>query len=181
MSNEEKDDEYNIDYNNDYNTILENIIGNFVHEYVNTRSSNLIYNFFDDVEDINVDNVDSAIDSIFNENDVMSVMNRIALDYISGITNTNIDTDIIDTVLNRSFNEQPVIEKDANRIIDIPIIKYSDVEDKDKYNKDCCICLSLFEDDSEVSMLECNHAFHNDCIVEWGMYNLNCPICRKNI
>jgi hypothetical protein len=51
----------------------------------------------------------------------------------------------------------------------------------DTFNKDCSICLDNFEDNDKTVVLDCNHRFHRDCILNWFKKELNCPLCRKNI
>ncbi len=44
-------------------------------------------------------------------------------------------------------------------------------------NHECSICL---ENNTNV-MLDCNHHFHEDCILEWFQYNATCPVCRCEV
>nr|XP_043639989.1 cleavage and polyadenylation specificity factor subunit 3-II [Erigeron canadensis] len=46
---------------------------------------------------------------------------------------------------------------------------------------DCCICLSTYEDGTELHSLPCNHHFHAPCIVKWLKMNATCPLCKYNI
>jgi integrator complex subunit 11 len=46
---------------------------------------------------------------------------------------------------------------------------------------DCCICLSPYEDGTELHALPCNHHFHSLCIVKWLKMNATCPLCKYNI
>ncbi|KAJ4909788.1 hypothetical protein Rs2_04409 [Raphanus sativus] len=46
---------------------------------------------------------------------------------------------------------------------------------------DCCICLSSYEDGTELVTLPCNHHFHSTCIVKWLKMNATCPLCKFNI
>nr|GEW93903.1 E3 ubiquitin-protein ligase RIE1-like [Tanacetum cinerariifolium] len=46
---------------------------------------------------------------------------------------------------------------------------------------DCCICLSTYEDGTELHSLPCNHHFHSTCIVKWLKMNATCPLCKYNI
>ncbi|XP_009765931.1 cleavage and polyadenylation specificity factor subunit 3-II [Nicotiana sylvestris] len=46
---------------------------------------------------------------------------------------------------------------------------------------ECCICLSLYEDETELHALPCNHHFHSTCIVKWLKMNATCPLCKYNI
>ena len=45
----------------------------------------------------------------------------------------------------------------------------------------CSICLGAFTDDNPKTTLECTHAFHATCIIDWfrSASNANtCPLCR---
>ncbi|PIN16947.1 hypothetical protein CDL12_10398 [Handroanthus impetiginosus] len=46
---------------------------------------------------------------------------------------------------------------------------------------ECCICLSGYEDGTELHALPCNHHFHLTCIVKWLKMNATCPLCKYNI
>lgn len=46
---------------------------------------------------------------------------------------------------------------------------------------ECCICLSSYEDGTELHALPCNHHFHSTCIVKWLKMNATCPLCKYNI
>ncbi|KAJ0242890.1 putative RING zinc finger protein [Hirschfeldia incana] len=46
---------------------------------------------------------------------------------------------------------------------------------------DCCICLSSYENGTELVTLPCNHHFHSTCIVKWLKMNATCPLCKFNI
>eukprot|EP00568_Trieres_chinensis_P018424 CAMPEP_0183329084 /NCGR_PEP_ID=MMETSP0160_2-20130417/84612_1 /TAXON_ID=2839 ORGANISM="Odontella Sinensis, Strain Grunow 1884" /NCGR_SAMPLE_ID=MMETSP0160_2 /ASSEMBLY_ACC=CAM_ASM_000250 /LENGTH=153 /DNA_ID=CAMNT_0025497263 /DNA_START=160 /DNA_END=621 /DNA_ORIENTATION=- len=48
----------------------------------------------------------------------------------------------------------------------------------------CSICLDPYEPGETVCWSlaeECNHIFHEDCIVEWLIKHDNCPMCRSNM
>ena len=45
-------------------------------------------------------------------------------------------------------------------------------------DKDCSICTVDYEKDDMISITNCNHVFHTDCIKEWAKYKQICPICR---
>nr|AEG64816.1 RING-H2 type zinc finger [Avicennia marina] len=45
---------------------------------------------------------------------------------------------------------------------------------------ECCVCLSRFEADEEVSELSCKHFFHKGCLDKWfDNQNITCPLCRS--
>ena len=75
-----------------------------------------------------------------------------------------------------STNKNVISEK--NDALDLKVLVYDEIHNEEK---ECSICLSEFEKDSKVSLISCNHLFHNECIKEWSMYKQNCPICRKKI
>uniref|UniRef100_A0A2C9VT30 RING-type E3 ubiquitin transferase n=1 Tax=Manihot esculenta TaxID=3983 RepID=A0A2C9VT30_MANES len=45
----------------------------------------------------------------------------------------------------------------------------------------CCICLSAYEDGTELRDLPCHHHFHRACIDKWLYINAICPLCKFNI
>jgi hypothetical protein len=53
--------------------------------------------------------------------------------------------------------------------------------DKTLQIEDCPICYEKFNDNSNVTILCCNHIFHSECIKKWGEINNICPLCRKQI
>ncbi|KAJ6686204.1 TRANSCRIPTION FACTOR C2H2 FAMILY-RELATED [Salix purpurea] len=46
---------------------------------------------------------------------------------------------------------------------------------------ECCICLSAYEDGSELRELPCGHHFHCMCLDKWLCINATCPLCKFNI
>ncbi|XVF73262.1 hypothetical protein PTKIN_Ptkin12aG0187800 [Pterospermum kingtungense] len=46
---------------------------------------------------------------------------------------------------------------------------------------ECCICLSAYEDGSELRELPCHHHFHCTCVDKWLYINATCPLCKFNI
>ena len=66
--------------------------------------------------------------------------------------------------------------------ISIKTIKFTD----DYQYKNCTICLEDFELNSKLSVLNCDHIYHQKCINEWigiknDIYNVKCPNCNSNI
>lgn len=44
----------------------------------------------------------------------------------------------------------------------------------------CCVCLSKFGDEQEVSVLTCKHFFHRNCLDKWlANHHSTCPLCRS--
>lgn len=45
---------------------------------------------------------------------------------------------------------------------------------------ECCVCLSGFQSDEEVSELSCKHFFHRGCLDKWfDNKHSTCPLCRS--
>lgn len=59
---------------------------------------------------------------------------------------------------------------------DTPIERVLSREDAE-----CCICLSSYDDGTELRELPCNHHFHCICIDKWLHINSTCPLCKFNI
>lgn len=50
---------------------------------------------------------------------------------------------------------------------------------KKQADNECSVCLSKFEEDSEINKLKCGHLFHKTCLEKWIDYwNITCPLCR---
>ena len=56
---------------------------------------------------------------------------------------------------------------------------------KDNYNKfkdiTCNICLEGFTEGNVLRVLECNHEFHENCIITWLKQRNTCPVCRHEL
>jgi hypothetical protein len=71
----------------------------------------------------------------------------------------------------------------SDDFVDFKKIKYCNVDDNNKTSDNimCSICLTVFENECDVSLTKCKHVFHTDCIKEWSRYKKDCPICRKDL
>ena len=49
----------------------------------------------------------------------------------------------------------------------------------DNKNKKISIISQISTD--KISILECGHAFHKECLEEWMVKSNNCPLCREDI
>ncbi|KAI4318245.1 hypothetical protein L6164_026033 [Bauhinia variegata] len=46
----------------------------------------------------------------------------------------------------------------------------------------CCICLSVFQEDEKLKVLpECGHSYHSECLEKWLSANPSCPLCRASL
>jgi len=50
--------------------------------------------------------------------------------------------------------------------------------------QECCLCLDKFEEDDELRLLPCKHAFHKGCVDAWFAARRymprSCPLCKRN-
>lgn len=91
----------------------------------------------------------------------------------------NLENQILNQVLQQSFEEEQEKQLiDMARELDINKVKLSDCEKK---YCDCRICLCDYEENDEIGILPCKHAFHFTCIQEWGKRKPNCPYCDVEI
>ncbi|KAI3854958.1 hypothetical protein MKX03_009116 [Papaver bracteatum] len=54
---------------------------------------------------------------------------------------------------------------------------------EDTTNKDpeiCSICLAEYENQEKISILDCGHEYHTDCIKQWLMKRNVCDFCRAS-
>jgi hypothetical protein len=98
----------------------------------------------------------------------------------------DIDNIIFEDDLNRVMRESLETDKQLVRsddFVDFKKIKYCNVDDNNKTSDNimCSICLTVFENECDVSLTKCKHVFHTDCIKEWSRYKKDCPICRKDL
>ena len=42
----------------------------------------------------------------------------------------------------------------------------------------CSICLDSLEENNIITLLNCNHQFHESCLKQWTINNNTCPLCR---
>jgi len=186
MNEEEENEIDEINVGNDIiSNVFEDVLDAFLEEYLNRSRFNVsltgivtgftsrtpsftgfINNYDSDTYNSDLDIYDTIYNYTYSRNRYNF--------YYDYLMNTD---DEMNQVLQQSLNEQPTLEK-TDHIINIPFQEYKNVKNND--NKNCCICLVDFEDDSKISILpKCNHIFHNDCIIEWGKYKTSCPVCRN--
>ena len=98
--------------------------------------------------------------------------------YSSGsVLSILMDVNQYDAVIEESMTDQE-LERNGDVCVDVKCIKYSNTNHTEKT---CIICTEDFKSDDLVSVLDCNHIFHNKCVVEWGHYNPCCPLCKNSI
>ena len=82
----------------------------------------------------------------------------------------------------KKFSQNQKTKKKRFEIEKLSTIKYSN--DLNIYNQTCPICLDEIKKDMEIILLNCNHGFHVECIMNWIkndiVKNRHCPICNTN-
>ena len=43
---------------------------------------------------------------------------------------------------------------------------------------ECSICLDSLEENNIITLVNCNHQFHESCLKQWTANNNTCPLCR---
>ena len=163
MSNEDNIDEYfAINYNQFQEVFFEEVLNYLANGYLN-----------EDDTPIQSSEQTNSINSNLNLLDGLYTVLRGTLDFHS--------ENAFERVLRESLEESNNHLNRTDEIIDFPIIKYVDLEDKSNYDTECTICLDEFENESNISLTECRHIFHTDCIKEWVRYKKECPVCRNEI
>lgn len=80
-----------------------------------------------------------------------------------------------DTIDEKSFNEfkESTFENLKNNLSEYTTIS--------ELIPQCIICMDDYSDTDTLTILQCGHYFHKDCIKNWLLkYNHICPICKKN-
>merc|ERR1719450_1282130 len=61
----------------------------------------------------------------------------------------------------------------------IPTVKIT--KEMMEKSQSCSVCWEDFVEGEEVRLLECEHCFHEGCIVPWLELHGTCPVCRKEL
>jgi len=85
---------------------------------------------------------------------------------------------MMDAAIIESENSYESYERKPECIINIKSLNFKDCKHNDT---GCTICITEYTSEDKVSILKCNHIYHNKCIIEWGMYRPECPMCRTSI
>lgn len=71
----------------------------------------------------------------------------------------------------------------ANVVAGLNKKTFANVDEKNKTQTECCICLMDFKDDDELAELKCDerHYFHSACLEDWLKRKYECPLCKKPV
>jgi hypothetical protein len=80
---------------------------------------------------------------------------------------------------NRLLAAYPISESDDDVQVNLKSTSY---ETCGKKYETCSVCMEDYANKDVVSVLDCGHIYHIECIKEWGdNYNPSCPICKTGI
>lgn len=95
--------------------------------------------------------------------------------------NQVIEEHLVDIALRQSMEESDIIERKPNHKIDVNCVQYNPKKHDVGDDKECSICQTDYVKGDNISVLSCDHIFHNKCIEEWGLFKAECPLCRSEI
>ena len=145
--------------------------------YVTMNENNLIPSMMNSIGSI-FSNISPEINNFFNSfnmnNGLISFLNNHNNDFqFNNLVNIMMSFDI------GSNNRHPPASDKA--IKELKKIEVNDNNLSNYKNITCNICLENFEVGNILRILECNHEFHENCIITWLKSNNTCPICRHEL
>lgn len=80
---------------------------------------------------------------------------------------------ILRTVVKTPLSPEELAQLETKKFEELPADKKVDAK--------CAICITEFEDEETVRIMQCGHFYHQDCIDPYlAKYNNKCPMCREN-
>ena len=145
--------------------------------YVTMNENNLIPSMMNSIGSI-FSNISPEIINFFNSfnmnNGLISFLNNHNNDFqFNNLVNIMMSFDL------GSNNRHPPASDKA--IKELKKIEVNDNNLSNYKNITCNICLENFEVGNILRILECNHEFHENCIITWLKSNNTCPICRHEL
>ena len=144
--------------------------------YVPMNNENFIPSMVNSIGSI-ISNISPAVSSFFNsfnfDNSHISFLDNHNNDFqFNNLVNILMSLDI------GSNTHPPASEK---AIKELKKVEVQENNINDYKNMTCNICLDNFEIGNTLRILECNHEFHENCIITWLKSNNTCPICRHEL
>jgi E3 ubiquitin-protein ligase RNF115/126 len=144
--------------------------------YVQTNDDDIYPNIVDSVLSLISPGVNTLINSLnLNDtyNNLVSFLNNHNNDFqFNNLVNILMSMDM------GSNSHPPASERAINNLKKIEVNENNINNYK---NITCNICLENFEIGNILRILECNHEFHEECILTWLKSNNTCPICRHEL
>ena len=169
-----------ISFNSDpiINNLVE-FIFNPANHYINSLDTIIQQNDNDnDNDDETDDDINENIVQIHNNtatypNNIINILNTL----VTNLNNNNNNTFIqINNIPPQQFQNVVVtVDDDDFEKLNSEIL----TED---HELSCSICMSHMKKDEKITLLNCKHAFHCDCISPYlKEFNYKCPICRSEV
>ena len=144
--------------------------------YVQTNDDDIYPNIVDSVLSLISPGVNTLINSLnLNDtyNNLVSFLNNHNNDFqFNNLVNILMSMDM------GSNSHPPASERAINNLKKIEVNENNINNYK---NITCNICLDNFEIGNLLRILECNHEFHENCIITWLKSNNTCPVCRHEL
>ncbi|XP_019452608.1 PREDICTED: E3 ubiquitin ligase BIG BROTHER-related-like isoform X2 [Lupinus angustifolius] len=69
----------------------------------------------------------------------------------------------------------------TDTIANLPSVNYKTGGDQHRSNDSCVICRVDYEDGESLTVLNCKHLYHPECINNWLKINKVCPVCSTEV
>lgn len=167
---------FNNNENNHNNN--ENINNNINNENMNINNNLNFYNMFNFMSPGLLPGIEPINYRERSVNDLL--MASIVRTAMMDLLEEEIENYIESAVMRMSLEESKEIER-TKPPMSFPSQRHDTLLEKQRDVTECAICLVDFEKTDMVSVTNCNHVFHNECIQEWSHYKHDCPVCREEL
>ena len=144
--------------------------------YVQTNDDDIYPNIVDSVLSLISPGVNTLINSL-NLNDTYNNL-------VSFLNNHNNDfqfNNLVNILMSMDMGPNSHPPASERAINNLKKIEVNENNINNYKNITCNICLDNFEIGNTLRILECNHEFHEECILTWLKSNNTCPICRHEL
>ena len=88
-------------------------------------------------------------------------------------------------VLTQFLLQAPVLgdplQRQENLRVDLELEQNGNADAEHQHDITRSICLCEYEEEDEVTMLPCNHVYHEACVKEWTGQSQRCPLCNHDL
>ena len=147
--------------------------------YVQMNNDNFIPSMINSIGSLFSNNL-STFDNILNSLGLNNPNNGL----ISFLNNHNNDfqfNNLVNILMSFDLGSNRHPPASERAIQNLKTIEVKDNNINEYKNITCNICLDTFEIGNILRILECNHEFHEKCIITWLKQNNTCPVCRHEL
>jgi len=125
-------------------------------------------------------NLGGIIQQIFSSsnNFILNHINEGALNFLSNHNNDTQFNNFLNLIMQFDLNNNGNPPASQRAIESLQKIKVNEENFNNFKEIICNVCLNNFEINDVVTILECKHEFHLNCILEWLKIRNTCPVCR---